>query len=289
MAPKKKTKRLKDVIVNEVSFVDRGANCRRWLVLKRDGAPAAPPASRQRTEKQTMPEDLPAARARELTPRAGMSDEDLTEQRAARSRLAGIEVLNGAPLRFPANRPTRLRDYSDWVNFRLPMDTAGRARNALARFRQTSGEYTRRRSAEIVYRRAVKAALDHGVAVAYDPADRFDRSLPRQLKERLRAAAASREASDKGLADTFRAAADRARRGVLRIAAEGARRARQRAEKAVVRPLSRRDDNRARNGRRVQAPSALPAEARPASSRSRQANHWPADLNELVDKEDSAA
>lgn len=160
---------------------------------------------------KAMPEDMSAARRRELTPRADMMDDALRDQQAELGAAMEIEVLSGSPLRIPSDFPSDIRQYGDPVNRRLPNDTRGRAQAAIGRARQTMDRYTEQRSRRIVWERVIRAALRHGLSHELDPEDPLDRSLPSDLQEQLRAAAKADKQKRGGVRKCLAAAMSAAR------------------------------------------------------------------------------
>lgn len=158
--------RLKDILVEEVSLVDRAANKRRFLLVKRDG-------------------DSGTADVSKLLPTAEMNFDELRAVREARSQHFGIEVLyNGAGLKFSSGSPTELAKYGDPVNLKFPIESAESARNARVRVKQFAGRYTQTKSRRVVHTRIVEAELEHGVKPEIDPRDPLDKLLPAALRER---------------------------------------------------------------------------------------------------------
>jgi hypothetical protein len=151
--------RLEELMVREVSPVDRGANKRRWLVIKQAG----------------------------LTPHADMDRDQLRDLRDRRSREYGIEALEGAAsnLSFPAGEPETLEQYGDPVNLKYRIDDKAHAANARARFAQNAGAYSEERSRATVLERIIRAALGFGIRPGFDPDNPLDRLLPADLRERL--------------------------------------------------------------------------------------------------------
>ena len=158
--------RLKDILTEEVSFVDRAANKRRFLLVKRDGT-----ASSEDLAKQAPSKD--------------MSRDELRAAREKRSKQFGIEVLDkGSNLTFPSGFPTKLSEYGDPVNLKFPVETKKRAANARTRFKQFADRYSATKSKRVVHTRIVEAELQHGVKPDIDSKDPLDTLLPATLRER---------------------------------------------------------------------------------------------------------
>jgi hypothetical protein len=151
--------RLEELMVREVSPVDRGANRKRFLVIKQAG----------------------------LAPRDDMDREQLRELRERRSKEFGIEVLEGAGsnLTFQKGDPTRLDQYADPVNIKYRIDDRAHAANARARFAQNHAVYSSDRSKATILERIIRASLGFGIRPGFDPDNPLDRLLPADLRERL--------------------------------------------------------------------------------------------------------
>jgi len=160
-----KVNRLTGGVTHKVDIVDRAANKRRFLVLKRDGTKAT--------------------KQGDLAPSDSASDEDLRDLRDKRSKHYGIESLASGALRFPKDYPTNLDEYADPVNLGYPIDTEARAANARVRFKQNHGEYSKDESKAVVHERIIRAELQLGIEPSFDPDDDLDAMLPADLKENL--------------------------------------------------------------------------------------------------------
>jgi len=114
--------------------------------------------------------------------------EDKRKAQKARAARFGIEALEGRGerLSFPAGYPTDLNLYGDPVNLMFPLDPAGRARNARARFKQFADDiYEQDKSKRIVHTRIVKRLLSLGSVPSFDEDDPLDKLLPPDVRRRL--------------------------------------------------------------------------------------------------------
>jgi DNA adenine methylase len=121
-------------------------------------------------------------------PQPGASTDDKRGAQLARAAKYKIEALEGAGerLTYPAGFPRDLKLYGDPVNLMFPLDPAGRARNARARFKQFADKtYEQTKSKAIVHERIVSRMLDQGMEPAFSADDPLDKLLPAGLRERL--------------------------------------------------------------------------------------------------------
>lgn len=121
-------------------------------------------------------------------PDRSASTEDKRKAQQARSQEYGIEALDGKGerLTFPAGYPRDLKLYGDPVNLMFPLDPAGRARNARARFKQFADDiYDKDQSKKIVHTRIVKRLLALGSKPSFDENDPLDRMLPADIRDKL--------------------------------------------------------------------------------------------------------
>jgi hypothetical protein len=187
--------RLTEIVVEEVSLVDRPANLQPFLIVKRDTSGTV--------EGEIVLDDdgnLVTAKAEaKQAPREGATNDELRELRQERSSKFGVEVLEAnSNLSFPANFPTKLSLYADPVNLKFPVDTAGRANNARTRFKQFADNYENDSSKRVVHTRIVEAQLKFGAKPSIDPDDPLDKLLPAALRERAEEAAEKTDASKAG-------------------------------------------------------------------------------------------
>lgn len=84
----------------------------------------------------------------------------------------------------PEDYPEDVRLYADPVNYKYPLDTEKRCRNALARWGAFREEYSPEER-RIVYERIVKRALKMGIEAKWNPELPEARALPTEIKEQL--------------------------------------------------------------------------------------------------------
>lgn len=160
--------RLTHIVTHKVDLVDKPANKRPFLIVKRD---------------DSEPEDKQG----DLAPSDDMNDEKLRELQAQRSEHYGIEVLDEAALTFPKDFPTSLDEYGDPVSLKYPIDSEDRAANARVRFKQFANEYAEEASRAVVHERIIRAELSFDIEPSFDPKDDLDALLPKDLKDQLMA------------------------------------------------------------------------------------------------------
>jgi hypothetical protein len=140
-----------------------------------------------------------ALKAAVLTKRVPAVDAEPDDKQKAlkeRADAYGIAARDDAALSYPAGDPTTENLYGDPVNLKYPLGGENneadpdRIRNAVARFKQNAGEYGDDASRGRVYARIVRAAMDAGIDVSYDPADPIDALLPVDVRDALAAKAA---------------------------------------------------------------------------------------------------
>ena len=178
-----KVHRLTDITVEEVSIVDRPANLRPFLVVKR--------AESMKGAEIQIDDDgeLVTTVVKANEPKDGLTNDELRALRDARSKDFGIEVVDvGSALTFPSGFPTTLEEYGDPVNLKFPVDTKARAANARVRFKQFAGNYEKDESKRVVHTRIVEAELKFGIKPSIDPDDPLDKLLSADLRERAQRA-----------------------------------------------------------------------------------------------------
>lgn len=176
--------RLTEIVVEEVSLVDRPANLQPFLIIKRD-ATAVADGEIVKDEDGNL---VTAKGETKQAPREGATNDELRELRQERSGKFGVEVLDAnSNLSFPADFPTKLSLYADPVNLKFPVDTAGRANNARTRFKQFADNYDKDSSKRVVHTRIVEAQLKFGASPSIDTDDPLDKLLPASLRERAEA------------------------------------------------------------------------------------------------------
>lgn len=107
---------------------------------------------------------------KQLVPADDASNEEKREAQRARAEQFGIEALEGKSesLTPRAGFSPDLEDWGDPVNFKFPIDTVARTRNAVARFGQGIGDYELESSTEVVANRIGERAESVGIEVSPD-------------------------------------------------------------------------------------------------------------------------
>lgn len=143
------------------------------------------------TTERIVPGQVEVEKEQALTkqvPPTDASTEDKREAQKVRAKEFGIEALEGKGerLAFPAGYPKDLKMYGDPVNLMYPLDPAGRARNARARFKQFAGDgYKEDASKRIVHSRIIRRLLELGAKPSFDEDDPLDKLLPQDLQDKL--------------------------------------------------------------------------------------------------------
>lgn len=206
----KKVHRLTDIVVEEVSIVDRPANLRPFLVVKSADHLVG-------SEIQVNDDgELVVSLTKANEPKDGLSNDELRALRDKRSKAFGIEVVEvGSALTFPSGFPTMLEEYGDPANLKFPVDTKARAANARVRFKQFASNYKSEDSKRVVHTRIVEAELKFGINPSIDPDDLLDKLLSVELRERSEQAG---EEKDAGNEKTSKAGAKMSRERMEQLA-----------------------------------------------------------------------
>ncbi|MEW6096259.1 MAG: ChaB family protein [bacterium] len=128
-----------------------------------------------------------------LNEQGGYSEEErekLEKAREERSKKYKIGIKEGGNLTKPGQYADVSDDeFADPVNYRYPLDTEAHARNAKVRFasadNREAGGYTKEEQ-QIIWERIVRAELKFGIEVTYNPDEPFDRSLPEEVKKKMK-------------------------------------------------------------------------------------------------------
>lgn len=121
-----------------------------------------------------------------MMPSQDMGRDELHGLLEDRSKEFGVEICEDFSLTCPNDGPQDFAKWADPVNFKYPVDTIERARNARVRFKQNAlHSYKKPESRKIVHERIIKAELKFGVEPTFDPKDSLDASLSPELKRRL--------------------------------------------------------------------------------------------------------
>lgn len=103
-------------------------------------------------------------------PNADATNEEKRQQQKARAKKYGIEALEDGTesLTPPAGTTPDEAMFGDPVNFKFPIDTPARIRNAVARFSQGIDSYTQESSIKVVAERIAARALSENIEISED-------------------------------------------------------------------------------------------------------------------------
>lgn len=201
------THELEDLEVFKVDIVGSPATGDKFIVVRsEDGEKKMPrraitKRAAQALQKDNQDKEIVSVVAREESveeierqvPPADATSERKREAQKKRSQKYGIEVLEnkGENLSYPSGDPTTERLYGDPANLKYPLGREdnkvdiARANNARARFKQNFAVYTKTSSRRVIHTRIVKAQLKGGANPSFDPDDKLDQLLPREVREKM--------------------------------------------------------------------------------------------------------
>ena len=213
------THKLEDVEVFKVDIVGRPATGDKFMVVRSEGEEEMPKRTRRAMTKDAVEalrrsnadgKSVPVVARQEAVevaidgtaitgavvrqvPRADSTTERKRKAQEKRSEKYGIEALEdkGENLSYPSGDPTTENLYGDPVNLKYPLGQednkidVARANNARARFKQAFKVYSKTESRRVIHTRIVEAQLKGGANPSYNPDDKLDRLLPKEVRDKL--------------------------------------------------------------------------------------------------------